>query len=409
MTQTLQKMSASGILPQRLHQIALLGYGVVGQGLFQIIKNDFRSKFQLNGISIRDRAKTRNIPEYHFQNTSTDLIHNIDVETVIEATDDPEFAWNMLLLSTNLGKNYISANKKMIAANLAKIVQLQENEDVSVLYEASTAGAIPVIRTLENYFAEEPIVKLRGIINGSSNYILSKIFLGGKGFNEALEEAIELGFAESDPQFDLNGSDVQSKLMILALHAFGVIAKEQEVFYSGIEHLTQTDIEFAEERNCRIRLVANGTVHEDGNVSLYVLPALVSVDDPFYNVNAEINAIEIQGRYSGNHLFSGKGAGSFPTASALVSDLQAASGGFRYKYAKYYNSKEKNLDNHKVLSVFVRYNDPENFEKSDFESIHSKSARNGNLIVEAKILLQSLLSNPIFKKRGVFIMEVPIV
>ncbi|MBK7428322.1 MAG: hypothetical protein IPI60_15530 [Saprospiraceae bacterium] len=233
MTQTLHKMSVSGILTQRLHQIALLGYGVVGQGLFQIIKDDLRSKFQLNGISIKDKNKTRNIPHFHFQNTSSDLVQHIDIVSVIEATDDPDFAWKILLLATNLGKNYISANKKMVAANLSKIVDIMDNEEVSILYEASTAGAIPIIRILETYFSEEPILRLRGIINGSSNYILSKIFLEGKEFQEALNEAIQLGFAESDPSFDLNGSDVQNKLIILALHAFGVIAPESEVFFFG--------------------------------------------------------------------------------------------------------------------------------------------------------------------------------
>lgn len=407
MPQTLQKMSVSGILSQRLHQIALLGYGVVGQGLFQIIKNDFRSKFKLNGISIRDNQKSRNIPQYHFQNTSGELIHNTDVESVIEATDDPDFAWKMLLLTSGLGKNYISANKKMIAKNLEKIIQLQENETFSILYEASTAGAIPIIRTLESYFSEEPIVKLRGIINGSSNYILSKIFIEGKRYQEALNEAIDLGFAESDPSFDLNGSDVQSKLIILTLHAFGVIANENEVFFSGIEHLSQTDIEYAMERNCRIRLLANAKLNTDGSLSLYVIPSLVQESYSLFNINAELNAIEIEGKYSGNHLFSGKGAGSYPTASALVSDLQAASEGFKYKYSKYHKTSVQYPDAQKVLSVYIRYSDPAQFRSDDFESIQSKSSSNEGLIVEGNIKLSSLLYDSKFKESSNFIMELP--
>ncbi len=407
MIQTLQKMSVSGINSQRVHRIALLGYGVVGQGLFQIVKNDLKSKFQLNGISIRDIAKTRNIPHYHFQNTSSELVHNVDVESVIEATDDPDFAWKMLLLATSLGKNYISSNKKMIAPNLEKIVQLQENERSSILYEASAAGAIPIIRTLESYFSEEPIVKLRGIINGSSNYILSKIFIEEKEFDEALDEAIKLGFAESNPIFDLNGSDVQSKLIILGLHAFGLIVHEDEVFFSGIEHLRQIDVEYAKERNCRIRLLANAEHNPDGCVSLYVIPSLVKANDPLYNINAELNAIEIEGKYSGKHLFSGKGAGAYPTASALVSDLQAASEGFKYKYSKYHKATGKVLDDQKVLSVYVRYSVPAQFNSTDFESLQSGFATDDGFVVEGKIKLSTLLSNSCFKEDQIFVMEIP--
>jgi homoserine dehydrogenase len=407
MTQTLQKMSASGTIPQSLHQIALLGYGVVGQGLFQIIKNDLRSKFHLKGISIRDKVKARNIPHFHFQNTSTDLIQNPDVESIIEATDDSDFSWKMLLIAANLGKNYISANKKMVAANLTKIIHLQDKEDISILYEASTAGAIPIIRTLDSYFAEEPIVKLRGIINGSSNYILSKIFLEGKGFQEALDEAIEQGFAESDPLFDLNGSDVQSKLIILGLHAFGVIADESEVFFSGIEHLSQTEIEYAREKNCRIRLLANAETNQDGGVSIFVLPSLVQESDSFFSINAELNAIQIEGKYSGNHLFSGKGAGSYPTASALISDLHACSDGFKYKYSKYRKDGAKHIDDQKVISAYFRFSDSGQFDIADFESIQSKKTCKEGLIVEGKIKLASLLSNSKFKDEEIFIMQLP--
>ncbi|MBK7428323.1 MAG: hypothetical protein IPI60_15535 [Saprospiraceae bacterium] len=160
-------------------------------------------------------------------------------------------------------------------------------------------------------------------------------------------------------------------------------------------------------RNCRIRLLANARLNPDGTVSLYVVPALVRENDPFYNINAEMNAIEIEGKYSGTHLLSGKGAGSYPTASALVSDLQAASEGFRYKYSKYRRAVSKKLGDEKLLSVYLRYADPKQFNSDDFESVQSKLINIEGLIVEGKIKLATLLSNPKFKGKQIFVMQIP--
>lgn len=408
MNQTLAKMSSTRISAKPLHLIALMGYGVVGQGLYNILQQDPVSKFHLKGISIRDLQKSRNIQETYFRKTSNELIQNTEIESIIEATDDADFAWKSLLLSSNFGKNFISANKKMVAANLMRIVKIQEHTNAAILYEASTAGAIPIIRTLETYFAEEPIKSLRGIINGSSNYILSKIFQEGKSFEVALKEAIEKGFAESDPTFDINGSDVQSKLIILALHAFGVIANESDVYFCGIQNLSKADIEFAKSKNATIKLIAKAFQNEDEETVMYVIPSLVFESDSLYSINAENNAIEIEGNFSGNHLFSGKGAGAYPTASALISDLHAASNGFKYKYSKYYKKSDKIVSDDHLISVYVRYPDSSDFEEKDFEFIKSTTLTNEGLVVLGEISISTLKTTAVFAGGKAFIMEIPV-
>jgi homoserine dehydrogenase len=228
----------------------------------------------------------------------------------------------------------VSANKKVIAENLPELIRLQQKHGGVLLYEASVCGSIPVLRTLEAYYGSESLVEVRGILNGSSNYILSKLHAERGSYQSALEQAQKLGFAEADPALDVEGIDALHKLCILAAHAYGVLVHPDEVLHFGINHISAEAIELAASFGCRVKLVGSLSAVGTSQVVLQVLPTWTPETDALYAVDAEFNGLEIEARFAGQQFLKGRGAGSHPTGSAVWADITSAERGYRYTYPK---------------------------------------------------------------------------
>ena len=209
--------------------IGLFGFGCVGQGLHDVIEDSRGFHTQINKIAIKDASKERSLDEKYFTTDKNEILQDEAINLVVELIDDAEAAYDIVTTALKKGKNVVSANKKMVADNFKELVELQEEYNVRLLYEASCCGSIPVIRNLEEYYDNELLNSVSGIFNGSSNYILSKVIQEGLSYTDALAQAQELGFAESDPLLDVGGYDAKYKLVIIAGHSYGVFIKPEDV------------------------------------------------------------------------------------------------------------------------------------------------------------------------------------
>jgi homoserine dehydrogenase len=314
--------------------IGLFGFGVVGQGFYNLLKALQPKGFQILKIAVKDPRKKRNLSTSNFVFKEEELLFNPNLDLIVEVTNDPDAAYRIVKYGLQNGIPVVSASKKMLAARLEELVRLSKQTGTLLLYEASVAAAIPVIQTLENYFDSETPTRLRGIINGTTNYILSSMRIEGLSFDEALKLAQNEGFAESDPSSDLDGWDAAYKLSILNLHAFGAILDPLDIPRYGIRNIYSEDVELAKKKNAEIKLLAVSVPTNNGLAS-WVLPTEVNNADPISAVKFENNAIELDFPFNGNIFTSGKGAGSFPTGSAVLKDvIQAARNSLNYNYNK---------------------------------------------------------------------------
>ena len=209
-------------MTQEKLRIGLFGYGCVGQGLHDVLNSSSGIKADIVRICVKDRTKERRIPMSHFTFDKNDILNDPSINLVVELIDDADEAFNIVKTAMTSGKNVVTANKNMIANHFKELVELQWKHNVSLLYEASAGASIPIIRNLEEYYDNELLYSLRGIINGSTNYILTKMYNENKPYAQALQEAMDLGFAESDPSLDVEGVDPKYKLCIITGHAYGL-------------------------------------------------------------------------------------------------------------------------------------------------------------------------------------------
>ena len=320
--------------------IGLFGFGCVGQGLYDVLNHSQGLKAEIGKICVKDKTKPRSIAREHFTFSRHEVLDSGEHNLVVELTSDADAALEIITRSLLSGRNVVTAGKKVLAENFELLYSLQQQTGASLLYEAACAGSIPIIRTLEEYYDNELLSSVRGILNGSSNYILSKMELDKLSYHDALKQAQLAGFAEADPALDVNGTDAKYKLCLLAAHAFGVIIKPEYIYSSGIQNITPFDINYAAQNNCRIKLVAgiakdgNSTNGSQGGYRAYVLPRFISRESPLSNINYEFNGIEVEGVYSDKQFFVGKGAGSHPTGSAVLSDISAITYDYKYGYKK---------------------------------------------------------------------------
>lgn len=301
--------------------VGIIGLGTVGKALYNQLLG--LPNVTVKQIAIRDTKKPRNVAPKLLTSDAFEIIEDPTVSVIIEAIDDATAAAAYAKRTLKLGKTYITANKKMVAENYDELALLELTFGGTLLVEATVGGAIPVIRTIKEHLAGEPILSIRGIVNGSCNYILTSMEKEGKSFQEALKVAQKLGFAESDPTLDIDAWDSYFKAQILAKKTFGVNAKLQKVSWKGIREVTLEDIKLATDDEQRIRLVAEIKFVEN-SYTISVAPTFVANDDALYNIEWESNAIAIEGKYSGTLLLKGAGAGGNPTAAAMVGDLKKA-------------------------------------------------------------------------------------
>lgn len=331
--------------------IGLIGFGCVGSGLYEVLNKSGLIQANISKIVVKDRYKRRSIKQEHFSFNVNDILEDDSINVVVELIDDSEEAFKIVKRAFEAGKDVVSANKKMIAEHLDELLDLASSNNVSFLYEGAVAGSIPILRNLEEYYNNDSLTSLEGIVNGTTNYILTKSN-DGIGYAEALAEAQELGFAESNPTLDVDGFDSKYKLAILLKHAFGLTVDPKSLFNLGIRHISNHAVAYAREKGYRIKLFSRAEKLGDKIVG-FVAPHFVKSDHFAYAVNNEFNAVILEGLFSDQQLFLGKGAGSHPTASAVLSDISALKFDYKYEYRKTSTDAQIEFSNDFFVKVYL--------------------------------------------------------
>ena len=372
--------------------IGLFGFGVVGQGLYDIIKTKHLN-LEIVKIAIKNPEKERSLPAGLFTISEDELLGNPEINTIVELINDAEAAFRIVSKALSSGKNVVSASKKMIALHLKELIELQQLHGTSLLYEGAVCGSIPIIRNLEEYYDNELLHSISGIFNGSSNFILSKGFIENMDYADALKQAQDLGFAETDPTSDVGGFDAKYKLVVAAAHAYGVIIPPDEVFNLGIQDLSAYDRQYAREKNLKIKLVPVAKELDDRHVALFVLPKFVNSKEFLYNVEYEYNGVIVQAAFADQQFFFGKGAGGHPTGSAVLSDIAALRYDYQYEYKKAKETEGLNFTNDVMLTIYLRYEDEALVEALNFSYILERYYSGSYKYIIGKLNLQNLISN----------------
>jgi len=349
-------------------KLGIFGFGCVGQGLYNVLHQTKGISAEIKKICIKHPEKKRPIDPGFFTVNREEIINDPEIDVVVELIDEVDAAFEIVSAALKNRKAVVSANKKMIAEHFTELMELQRRYSTPFLYEASCCASIPVIRNLEEYYDNDLLTSVKGILNGSTNYILSHIFENNMAFGSALADAQKLGYAESDPSLDVKALDPKYKLLIILVHAFGIILKPEDIFNYGIDHIKDSDIRYAREKNSRIKLIAR-CAKVNNKVYAYVMPQLVSESDTLNKVAFEYNGLLLEGAFSEHQFFMGKGAGGNSTGSAVLSDISALTYDYRYEYKKLHQRLNHSYTMDKVLEVFVSYNGGAKPDTSDFESI----------------------------------------
>ncbi|MBL3657031.1 homoserine dehydrogenase [Fulvivirga sediminis] len=368
------------------YKIGLFGFGCVGKGLYETLTTNNNLDVEISKICVKNKNKDRSpISSEKFTFSADEILNDDSINVVVELIDDAEAAYEIVTKSLKNGKAVVTANKKMVAEHLPELIALQKEYNTTLLYEGAVCGSIPVIRNLNDYYASEQITEVKGIFNGSSNYILTKLFQEGQSYDEALKEAQENGFAETDPTLDVGGFDPKFKLSIIIQHAFGISVSPEKIFNWGIQNISDEDIRFAKERDLKIKLVAKATSIND-QLSLLVAPHYVDRENPLYHVENEFNCVLINGKYAQDQTLIGKGAGSLPTGLAVLADIASLTKEYTYSY-----SDSTLLSVEESLSeVYLRFDDIDGIDLSVFEEISEKFVGQHHGYVIGKISLTHL-------------------
>lgn len=310
--------------------VAILGFGVVGSGVAEVLRRNnaqigqkLHSDLELKYILTR-----RDYPDSLFAPL---IIHDFSVierdtsvEVVVEVIGGVGAAKEYTLRALRAGKSVVTANKELVATCGYELMTVAKENGVSYLYEASVGGGIPIIRPLKQCLAANEITEIRGILNGTTNYILTRMIRDGISFQDALASAQEKGYAEADPTADVEGFDACRKICILASLAFGDQISPERVSAEGISSITLADVAYAQKAGYRIKLLGRALRERDGKLRVYVAPHFISEQDPLAGVEGVFNAITVCGNVIGDVMFYGQGAGKLPTASAVVADIMEA-------------------------------------------------------------------------------------
>ncbi len=372
--------------------IGFFGFGVVGQGLYDIIKTKHLN-LEILQFVIKNTDKKRSLPQHLFSADKNSILQNPEINTVVEMINDADAAFEIVSAAMKAGKNVVSASKKMIAEHMSELLDLQHQHGTSLLYEGAVCGSIPIIRNLEEYYDNELLHSIYGIFNGSSNYILSKGFNDGLDYATALQQAQDLGFAETDPTSDVGGDDAKYKLLIAAYHAYGIVVKPEEIFNLGIENITIADIQYAKEKELKIKLVPFAQKLNDKQVAMYVLPRFVSKKELLYNVDYEYNGVIVQAAFADQQFFFGKGAGGHPTGSAVLSDITALRYDYHYEYKKAAETEGLQFTNDIILKIYLRYNREELVETLGFDYVTERFYSERFKFIIGKIKLKNLIAH----------------
>ncbi len=307
-------------------KVAILGYGTVGSGVFEIIKenNDVVNEKSLNDIDIKYVLDLREFPGDPCENV---LVHDYDVilndpevEIVIEVMGGLHPAYEFVKAALEAGKSVATSNKELVAKYGAELINIAKSHKRNFLFEAAVGGGIPIIRPINMHITADRIQQIAGIMNGTTNYILTKMEKEGADFDSTLKQAQDLGYAERNPEADIEGFDAVRKIAILTSLAVEKTVNFEEIYTEGISKITSDDFKYAKAMGKTIKLIAESKIDGD-KVVAGVAPMLLSEDHPLYSVNGVVNGILVRGNMVGDLVFIGSGAGKLPTASAVVSDV----------------------------------------------------------------------------------------
>lgn len=305
-------------------KIGLIGLGTVGSGVFKTLQN-FKN-VEVVKIAVHNKNKKRNIDgldESIITDDAYEVVNNPEIQIVAELVGGINPAFDLIKIAIKNGKHIVTANKELLAKHGEELFNFAEENNKVVLYEAAIAGGIPLIMPIKTILAGNKITKIKAILNGTTNYILTKMDVQGASYTDVLKEAQELGYAEADPTGDVEGFDAAYKITTLATIAFGKRIKIENVYREGITKISPDDMKAANEMGYKIKLIASAELNEDSKADVRVHPMLVPKTKTLAHIDYVTNAVSLSGHPVGDVTLSGPGAGEFPTASSVVGDILA--------------------------------------------------------------------------------------
>ena len=392
-------------------KIGLFGFGVVGQGVYEVIRKSKNAHAEIVKICVHDLTKPRRVevPASLLTDKAEDILNNPEINLIVEVINNAEDAFSIVKTALEKGVPVVSGSKAMLAKHLPELIELQKRHNVALLYDASSCGSIPVIRNLEEYYDNDLLLEVKGILNGSSNYILSRVFDHKEPYESALRKAQELGFAETDPSFDIEGYDSLFKLVIITVHALGTYVAPEEIFTYGISTIHDSDIQYAREKGVKIKLVAQVVKVSEEHFTMFVMPEFVSPNKYIYSVDDEYNGVVIRGECYDRQFMFGKGAGSLPTASSILSDVMARLHDYRYEYKKQNYLQKPDYTTDITLKIYVRYSQTNILHVLNFDAIHEQYISSESNYVIGDIKLSELLAKrDQLHAKDLFIANIPI-
>ncbi|MDD3066972.1 MAG: homoserine dehydrogenase [Candidatus Gracilibacteria bacterium] len=308
-------------------KVGIIGCGVVGSGVVRVLQENAKvielrvgSKIEIAGVADRVFPKGVKIEKKIFTSDGFALCRNPEIDIIVETVGGMGIAAEFIKTALENGKHVITANKALLSEKGFPLFQLASQQKKLLLFEAAVGGAIPIIRTLKMDFAGEKITQMKGILNGTCNYILTQLTEGGIEFADALKAAQEKGYAEADPTLDIEGIDTAHKIALMAMLAWGVKVDFKKISITGITGLTAADFDLVKRLGFVIKLIAFAK-KESSELEIHVSPTLLPADSALAKIGGVINAVQIYGKNMGSCLLSGRGAGSLPTATAVVGDI----------------------------------------------------------------------------------------
>lgn len=387
--------------------IGLFGFGVVGEGLYKVLQQTPSLKATIKKICIRNSNKERHAPDELFTTDRDLLLNDETINVIVEVIDDADAAFQIVSTALKNGKAVVSASKKMIAEHLPELLSLQQSTGQPFLYEASACASIPVIRNLEEYYDNDLLHGIRAIVNGSTNFILTKMFEDKLDFKQALVLAQQLGFAESNPKLDVEGYDALNKWTLLLAHAYGIVTAPESIVFSGIQNIQLSDAVVAKSKHQNIKLIGQAKKLNNGKVAAFVLPQLVKEEDQMSFVKNEYNGVIIESGFADKQFFYGKGAGSFPTASAVLSDISALRYQYRYEYKKLYHHVPAELTDEFFVRAYLSFDDIKFIPKERFEWIEEWHANEDRKYLVGVLAFRELRDSNWWKENNTSLILTP--
>ena len=337
-------------------KVGMLGCGVVGSQIARLLvenKSDLTSRaganLELVKVAVKNiKTKREGIPSNLLTDDAKSIVNDPEIDLIIEVIGGITPAKELILAAIKNGKSVVTANKALLAQAGAELYAAADNANVDLYYEAAVAGAIPILRPLRESLVGDQVLRIMGIVNGTTNYILTKMDESGTAFEDALKQAQALGFAEADPTADVEAIDAASKAAILAGLAFHSRVSDSDVYREGITKITATDVKVAKAMDMVIKLLAIAELTPEGEISVRVHPALLSRTHPLASVRESFNAVFVEAKSAGQLMFYGKGAGGEPTASAILGDLVAVA---RHKVSGGIGPKESDYADLKIAKI----------------------------------------------------------